>query len=213
MALERNTSLSELAGYGFINLEPALKNLEELVALIGDRARPALAFVAKAQNPDQSLELLLRLARNHTSQLKAFGSKASHLERLCLILGASSALFDFLDRHIENLSLLEGKPSLPTLDDHSRELLAQAGSVAQIRIGYRKQLTKIASFDIEQLDPVAGVGSVAASLADLAGATLDAGLTLARQEISNSENTVSFPESEVSATKVAVICWRAFRNS
>ena len=205
MALERNTSLSELAGYGFINLEPALKNLEELVALIGDRARPALAFVAKAQNPDQSLELLLRLARNHTSQLKAFGSKASHLERLCLILGASSALFDFLDRHIENLSLLEGKPSLPTQDDHSRELLAQAGSVAQIRIGYRKQLTKIASFDIEQLDPVAGVGSVAASLADLAGATLDAGLTLARQEISNSENTVSFPESEVSATKVAVI--------
>ena len=205
MALERNTSLSELAGYGFINLEPALKNLEELVALIGDRARPALAFVAKAQNPDQSLELLLRLARNHTSQLKAFGSKASHLERLCLILGASSALFDFLDRHIENLSLLEGKPSLPTLDDHSKELLAQAGSVAQIRIGYRKQLTKIASFDIEQLDPVAGVGQVAESLADLAGATLDAGLTLARQEISNSENTVSFPESEVSATKVAVI--------
>jgi len=205
MALERNTSLSELAGYGFINLEPALKNLEELVALIGDRARPALAFVAKAQNPDQSLELLLRLARNHTSQLKAFGSKASHLERLCLILGASSALFDFLDRHIENLSLLEGKPSLPTLDDHSRELLAQAGSVAQIRIGYRKQLTKIASFDIEQLDPVAGVGNVAASLADLAGATLDAGLTLARQEISNPENSVSFPESEVSATRVAVI--------
>jgi glutamate-ammonia-ligase adenylyltransferase len=205
MALERNTSLSELAGYGFINLEPALKNLEELVGLIGDRARPALAFVAKAQNPDQSLELLLRLSRNHTSQLKSFCAKASHLERLCLILGASSALFEFLDRHVEHLNLLEGKPSLPTLEDHSRELLAQAGSVAQIRIGYRKQLTKIASFDIEQLDPVAGVGQVAASLADLAGATLDAGLTLARQEISNPENTVSFPESEVSATKVAVI--------
>jgi len=83
MALERNTSLSELAGYGFINLEPALKNLEELVELLGDRVRPALAFVAKAQNPDQSLELLLQLSRNHTSQLKSFGAKASHLERLC----------------------------------------------------------------------------------------------------------------------------------
>jgi glutamate-ammonia-ligase adenylyltransferase len=205
MALERTTSLSELAGYGFINLEPALKNLEELVGLIGVRARPALAFVAKAQNPDQSLELLLRLSRNHTSQLKSFCAKASHIERLCLILGASSALFEFLDRHIEHLSLLEGKSSLPTLEDHSRELLAQAGSVAQIRIGYRKQLTKIASFDIEQLDPVAGVGKIAASLADLAGATLDAGLTLARQEISNSKNSVSFPESEVSETRVAVI--------
>ena len=205
MALERNTSLSELAGYGFINLEPALKNLEELVVLIGDRARPALAFVAKAQNPDQSLELLLRLSRNHTSQLKSFCAKASHLERLCLVLGASSALFEFLDRHVEHLSLLEGKPSLPTLEDHSRELMAQADSVAQIRIGYRKQLTKIASFDIEQLDPVAGVGQVAASLADLAGATLDAGLALARQEISNPENTASYPESEVAATRVAVI--------
>ena len=205
MALERNTSLSELAGYGFINLEPALKNLEELVELLGDRVRPALAFVAKAQNPDQSLELLLQLSRNHTSQLKSFGAKANNLERLCLVLGASSALFEFLDRHVEHLSLLEGKPSLPTLEDHSRELMAQAGSVAQIRIGYRKQLMKIASFDIEQLDPVAGVGNVAASLADLAGATLDAGLLLARQESSNPENSVSFPESEVSATRVAVI--------
>jgi glutamate-ammonia-ligase adenylyltransferase len=205
MALERTTSLSELAGYGFINLEPALKNLEELVALIGERVRPSLAFVAKAQNPDQSLELLLRLSRNHTGPIKSFCAKASHLERLCLILGASSALFEFLDRHIEHLSLLEGKPSLPTLEDHSRELLDQAGSVAQIRIGYRKQLTKIASFDIEQLDPVEGVAQIAASLADLAGATLEAGLKLSRQEISNPENSVSFPELEVSATRVAVI--------
>jgi glutamate-ammonia-ligase adenylyltransferase len=205
MALERTTSLSELAGYGFINLEPALKNLEELVALIGDRVRPSLAFVAKAQNPDQSLELLLRLSRNHTGPIKSFCAKASHLERLCLILGASSALFEFLDRHIEHLSLLEGKPRLPSLEDHSRELLAQAGSVAQIRIGYRKQLTKIASFDIEQLDPVEGVAQIAVSLADLAGATLDAGLKLSRQEISNPENSVSFPELEVSATRVAVI--------
>lgn len=205
MALERTTSLSELAGYGFINLEPALKNLEELVALIGDRVRPALAFVARAQNPDQSLESLLQLSRNHTGPIKSFCAKASHLERLCLILGASSALFEFLDRHIEHLGLLEGKPSLPTLEDHSRELLAQAGSTAQIRIGYRKQLTKIASFDIEQINPVEGVAQIAASLADLAGATLDAGLKLARQEISNPENLVCFPALEVSATRVAVI--------
>jgi len=205
MALERTTSLSELAGYGFINLEPALKNLEELVGLIGERVRPALAFVAKAQDPDQSLELLLRLSRSHTGQLQSFCANDSRLQRLCLILGASSALFEFLDRHIEHLSLLEGKSTLPSPDDHSRELLDQAGSVAQIRIGYRKQLTKIASFDIEQLGPVEGVAQIAASLADLAGATLDAGLMLARREISNQENSVSFPELEVSATRVAVI--------
>ena len=103
MALERTTGLSELAGYGFINLEPALSNLEELVELLGDRVRPSLAFVAKAQNPDQSLELLLRLARSHTTKLKSFSSNADSLERLCLVLGASTALFEFLDRHIEKL--------------------------------------------------------------------------------------------------------------
>lgn len=205
MALERTTSLSELAGYGFINLEPALKNLEELVALIGDRARPALAFVARAQNPDQSLELLLRLSRNHTAGLKSFCAKANHLERLCLVLGASSALFEFLDRHIDQLPLLQAQPSLPTLEEHSKELMAQAKSVAEIRIAYRKQLIKIACFDIEQLDPVAGVGRIAASLADLAGATLDAGLELARAQLSTAENSVSFPAQEVLATRVAVI--------
>jgi glutamate-ammonia-ligase adenylyltransferase len=58
---------------------------------------------------------------------------------------------------------------------------------------------------LEQIDPVAGVGLVAASLADLAGATLDAGLVLARSEISSPGNSVSFPAQEVSDTRVAVI--------
>jgi glutamate-ammonia-ligase adenylyltransferase len=205
MALERTISLSELAGFGFINLEPALKNFEELVALIGDKARSALRFGERSQNPDQSLELLLRLARNHTATLKSFCAKPAQLERLCVILGASSALFEFLDRHIEQLSILESVQSLPSLAQHSQQLLDQAESVESIRIAYRKQLVKIASFDLSQTDPEAGVGLVAASLADLAGATLDAGLKLARWEISRPDNTVSFPKAEVLATKVAVI--------
>ena len=61
MALERTTGLSELAGFGFINLEPALKNLDELTALIGTKSESVLEFVSKSQNPDQALELLLRL--------------------------------------------------------------------------------------------------------------------------------------------------------
>lgn len=205
MALERTPSLSELAGYGFINLEPALKNLEEFVVLSGKSADSVLDSVSKAQNPDQSLELVLRLTRNHPKQIQSFATSVSHLKRLCLILGASSALFEFLDRHVEQLVLLQVTPRLPSLEDHSREVLSQCDSVAGIRIAYRKQLTKIAIFDLEQLDPVAGVAQVAASLADLAGATLDAGLKLAGHEISSPGNSVSFPAGEVSATRVAVI--------
>jgi len=205
MALERSTGLSELAGFGFIELDPALSNLEELVALIGDRARPALAFFAKSQNPDQSLELLLRLARNHTPELRGFASKAEALERLCLVVGSSIALFDFLDRHIEKLSLLAKKAKLPTLADHTKALLGSVDSVSQIRIAYRSQLLLIASYDLEQSEATEAVAQVAASLADLAGATIDAGLNLAKSELGDSKNQVSYLAGEIEKTRIAVI--------
>lgn len=205
MALERSTGLSELAGYGFIDLEPALSNLEELVQLLGDRARPALAFVAKAQNPDQSLELLLKLARSHPKDLKSFAASQDALARLCLVLGASSAMFEFLDRHIDKLALLSKIPSPPTLEESASFLSKNSGSVEQIRTAYRSQLLLIAAFDLEQVDPIGGVSKVAASLADLAGATVDAGLELARAELSDASNSVSFPVSEIANTRIAVI--------
>ncbi len=205
MALERTTGLSELAGFGFTNLDPALRNLEELAALIGAQSEKVLEHVSRSQNPDQALELLLRLYRSHPNELKSFSSKAAALGRLCVILGASTALYEFLDRHTDQLALLEHSQQLPTESDHIEALLAKTTSVSDIRISYRKQLLKIASFDLEQLDPVLGVGQVAASLADLAGATLEAGLVLARSEISNGANSVSYPSAEVAATRIAVI--------
>jgi [glutamine synthetase] adenylyltransferase / [glutamine synthetase]-adenylyl-L-tyrosine phosphorylase len=205
MAVERTTSLSELAGYGFINLEPALSNLEELVSLVGDRVRPALAFVAKAQNPDQALELLVRLARNHNKELKSFAANSDSLTRLCLVLGASTALFEFLDRHVEKLGLLSKNVPLPTLAEHSEALNKSSDSVQAIRTAYRSQLLLIAAFDLQQPDASLGVPEVAASLADLAGATIDAGLLLARRELGNASGPISFPENEIAETRIAVI--------
>ncbi len=205
MALERTTSLSELAGYGFINLEPAIANLEELVSLLGDGFRPALSHFSKTQNPDQALELLLRLARSHTERLKSFCLDASSLARLCLVLGASSALFEFLDRHIEKIELLSKKATLPLLANHANALSKSSDSVHGIRTAYRSQLLLIASFDLEQEDATEGVSLVAASLSDLAGATLEAGLALARRELASASNVISFPESDIAQTKIAVI--------
>lgn len=205
MATERSTGLFELAGFGFIELEAALKNLEELVDLLGDRASPALAYFSKAQNPDQSLELLLRLARAHTADVSKFVRNPEQLERLCLVLGASIALFEFLDRHINELVILSRKPKLPTSEELLSSLTQSASSVTSIRIEYRRQLLAIAAFDLEQLDPVAGIDQVAGSLADLAGTTIEAGLSLAKSELSSGDNQVVFPEQEVLDTRIAVI--------
>jgi len=205
MALERTTGLSELAGYGFINLDPALANLEELVELLGDRIRPALAFVAKSQNPDQALELLLRLTRAHSVKLKSFCVSADSLSRLCLVLGASTALFEFLDRHIEKIDLLEKELKLPTASEHSEALARATSNTQDIRTAYRSQLLQIAAYDLQQLDATLGVAEIAASLADLAGATIDAGLALARKELGNTSNSTFFPENEIAQTKISVI--------
>ena len=205
MALERTTGLSELAGFGFVNLEPAQKNLIELLPLTDTKTEQVLELLSKTQNPDQALELLLRLSRSHPGEVKLFAKDPAALGRLCLILGASSALYEFLDRHIVQLELLLHSQQLPSEGDHTKALLSKADSVSNIRISYRRQLLKIASFDLEQLDPLSGVALVAASLADLAAATLEAGLALARREFSSPENPVSYPAEEVAATRVAVI--------
>jgi glutamate-ammonia-ligase adenylyltransferase len=205
MALERTTGLSELAGYGFINLEPALSNLEELDSLLGQTQEEVLDYFSQSQNPDQALELLLRLARSHTERLKSFCLEASSLARLCLVLGASSALFEFLDRHIEKIELLSKKATLPLLANHANALSKSSDSVHGIRTAYRSQLLLIASFDLEQENATEGVSVVAASLSDLAGATLEAGLALARRELASASNVISFPESDVAQTKIAVI--------
>lgn len=204
MALERTTGLSELAGYGFIELTPALNNLEELVSILGDRARPSLAFVAKSQNPDQSLQLLLILSRSFPKQVKSLAGNPEALERLCLVLGASTALYEHLDRHIDQLEVFKNPPQIPSLDSHKLALFG-AESVSDLRIAYRKQLLIIAIYDLSQPNPVAGIDAIASSLADLAAVTIDAGLRMARIDLSNAANPISYPESEVSNTRLAVI--------
>ena len=84
-------------------------------------------------------------------------------------------------------------------------LSKSAVGVQELRTAYRSKLLLIASFDLDQMDATLGLSQVAASLADLAGATVDAGLELARLELGDSSNPASFPESEISQTRIAVI--------
>jgi glutamate-ammonia-ligase adenylyltransferase len=205
MALERTKGLSELASYGFINLEAALTNLEQLVKEIGDRAHPALAFLAKSQDPDQSLKLLLKLTTEHRVEIRAVSAKPDPLERLCLVLGASVALYEFLDRHPSKLAILIEKPLLSNAVDMEKRVIGESTSVQALRVSYREQLLRISIFDLTQLDPASGVRKVSAALADLAGATVAAGLKIAGEEFSNPENAIHYPLDQIANTRVSVI--------
>lgn len=204
MATSRQIGLSELASYGFSEFDKALQNLEELVRVAGDKSRPALAFVSKSQDPDQSLELLIRLARSHPGPLKPVLAKPDAFERLCRVLGSSTALFDFINRNPKELGLFAEQPKLPTMSDHSMAL-KDSDSVVSLRSRYRRQLLAIADYDLSLKEPITEVGSVSASLADLAGVTIDAALVLARKEFSEANHPYNFEDQEIAATSLAVI--------
>jgi glutamate-ammonia-ligase adenylyltransferase len=205
MALDRSTGLSELAGFGFIDLDQAQQKLLTLAKQLGLLEPKLLEPLSSTQDPDQCLELLVRLARDHAPKIRSISSDQLAFGRLCKILGASVGLFDFLSREPASLELFFQEPVLPTAESSLSALTKAVTSVSAIRIAYRFELLKIAIYDVSAQDPLDKLDLVAASLANLAAATIEAGLILARSELSDAANPIHFPVRDVANTRIAVI--------
>jgi glutamate-ammonia-ligase adenylyltransferase len=156
-----------------------------------------LRDVAGTADPDQALTALALL-------LDADGSLAPGLladevlrHRLLSVLGASRALGDHLVRapgSWERLrdfadtrptaaglrrTMLAAVGAEPDLDDPTAGIAGLAGADA-LRVAYRQHLLPLAARDLAE---GADVADVAAELADLAGATLEAALAVARADL------------------------------
>lgn len=212
------TSLTLLARVGFSDLTAVRAGLEELSELSGADASLLLPSFASVADPDAALAALIALLRDHPEALAPFLADSDAAGRLLRVLGASAGLADFFLRRPEELSALaDPVPALPGTQRMREELLGAVGAGSQgvaavgdeegwcaLRTRYRRLLAQVASFDLEQADPVAGVDAVAAALADLAAAALEASLTVARTLVSGS-GPGRFPAEEVLATRLAVI--------
>ena len=205
-------SLSELARLGFLDLEGTVGKLDQLVAKVGDSGRSAFASLAKSASPDQALNALLDLADINTKLVKKLLAKETSADRFILTLGASSALVDFLRRRPEALVLFEKQQPLATrsqLDEVFSAVIKAPASAESawvaIRICYREHLLRLASFDLTSPDSKEVLPVVAAHLADLAGAAIEAGLAVARWELASSKEHGNFEPNEVAATRLAVI--------
>ena len=217
MADSRSLSLSELAKYGFSDLSATLPKLEELVGLVGDNARSALASLARSANPDQALNYLLNLARVDLPKIKKLLGKEESANRLCRLLGASEAMGDLLMRRPELLSQFDKRIEELRSAVDLRQMLFEsvAGDLSsefdstsvwsKLRRAYRSELLRISIFDLEQSDAEAGLPKIAASLADLAAAALDAALEIARADLKTSSQFGAFSADEVDQTRLAVI--------
>ena len=216
MANDRSLGLSELARFGFVDLSGTIGKLDELVKLVGDSGRSALAALGIAADPDQALVALLNLATAQPAKTKALLKKDDSARRLCVLLGASTALTDFIMRHPEQLDVFEKPHNLATHQEVSNALILSVEPLLKpgfelasvwtaLRIAYRRELLKIAVFDLSQPDVQAGQPAVAAALADIAAAAIEAGLRVARAELKLGTEHGVFSEVEVDATQLSVI--------
>lgn len=218
MALEdRAVGLSELARYGFVDLAGTVGKLEQLVKLVGDSGRAALAPLGTALDPDLALNALLNLAEAQPAKIKALLKKPDSAMRVISILGASTALTDFLMRAPAELDAFEKPQSALTGPDELKSNLIAAvqpiiGAAFNVgdawnalRVAYRRELLKIAIFDLNQVDVQAGQPLVAAALADIAAAAIEAGLLVARAELKLGTEHGTFTAAEVDATKLTVM--------
>ena len=209
-------SLSALARFGFTELDQTIELLNQLVKLVGDSGRSALAHFSEAANPDQALGSLVRLAEQENARVKKILKSNDSAQRLIKLLGASSALADFILRNSASLAVFENsKLSLPSRVDFkkrfekvivtSQESFNAGALTNNLRRTYREILLEIAVVDINQQNQFQGLPLVAKALADLAAEALEHALLIARAELEYTGDFGNFSKEELNATSLAVI--------
>ncbi|MCX7522417.1 bifunctional [glutamine synthetase] adenylyltransferase/[glutamine synthetase]-adenylyl-L-tyrosine phosphorylase [Microbacterium sp. STN6] len=221
MAREQ-TALSTLAAAGFARLSEVRERLAELTRLTDMPQERALELFRVAADADQALDWVLQLLRFDHDAVAVRLGREPQASRLVRLLGASDGLAEFLVRHPDELAALD-EPLTGTADaaDLRAQLLDAVGvddvaasapvaalreeeAWSALRVRYRRLLTQLAVFDLEQDDQVEGVDLVARSLADLAAGAMEASLAVARGDVIGA-GPGHFSAHEVSHTRFAII--------
>jgi len=216
----RAASRTALVRIGFAHVDAAEDRIAELAELTGRDRATLLDGAEGAADPDEGLMSLLLIARRDAGAvgdvLRAPDARAAAWR----LLGASGGFGEFFLRHPRALEELRGADrALPTPAEMSAALrravgaredgfaaASDDGAWAALRAAYRRQLARIASFDLAAPDPLAVVPDVSAALADLAGAALDASLAVARTRVAGGVGGAGlFPREEVAQTRFAII--------
>jgi len=155
-----------------------------------------LDLITLAADPDLALAGIDRLLERVPDLLVRLSADQVFARQLIMVLGASARLGQHLLAHPDQLALLEGELSQASPAALRAELLAATGAdptsstpVATeltgdtLRLGYRGALLRIAARDLCSPEPIEAVDEIADELSDLADATLEAALSIARAKL------------------------------
>lgn len=216
---DRSTSLTALARSGFARLGEADALLDELGGLIGAPREELTDAASRVADPDEALLALTRIARRDAAAVSSVREDAAGWAALWRLTGASVGFAEFYLRHPPELAHLRGAGFALPSDDALRADLLDAidsadgfaaqgdeGAWVALRVRYRRNLARIAAFDLAQPDPADVVDRVSASLADAAGAALEASLHVARTRVSGGAAGAGlFARDQVAHTRLAII--------
>ncbi|MRG58355.1 bifunctional [glutamine synthetase] adenylyltransferase/[glutamine synthetase]-adenylyl-L-tyrosine phosphorylase [Agromyces sp. CFH 90414] len=213
--------LGALARAGFDDLDRASHDLGDLATASGLAVEPLVAAFASAADPDAALALTIRLRERAPATLDGLLAEPGSADRLGRVLGTSRGLADFFERQPDELALLRGAPEPPLGQAAATAELEEAvdeafrggadfdGAARALRVRYRRLLARLVVWDLTRPSAIAAVDTVAAGLADLAGATLDAAIGIARRITAREPGEPAapgrYPSAEVAATRLAVI--------
>ncbi len=218
-ASERSSALTLLARVGFSELADADAHLSELEDALGVEREALLAQTGVAADPDAALDSLTLVTRRDTAAVRALAATEKGWRALWALLGASQGFGEFYLRHPEELSdLATAGTRLPTAAELHDELtgavraedgFAESGAESSwvaLRVRYRRMLARIAAYDLLSDEPVDEIPDIAATLADAAGAALEASLCVARTRIARGPSGGGlFPREQVAGTRLAII--------
>ena len=204
------TSAGTYVRKGFVDGAAAARGIERL----GDAGLPLTDELAASADPDAALDGLLRLVDALDEQSEGAGREMlaevaddeGTAMRLCSVLGASTALAHHLARHPEQwreltdptlgstrpaaYALREAMLTAVGADPHADEPVAglpDMEAVDALRVEYRRHLLRLASRDLAHH---VGIDDAAAEISDLAGATLDGALAVARARVGEPAHAV-----------------------
>ncbi|MCL2454286.1 MAG: bifunctional [glutamine synthetase] adenylyltransferase/[glutamine synthetase]-adenylyl-L-tyrosine phosphorylase [Micrococcales bacterium] len=202
---ERPSSGARLRRAGIREVERAERLLTDpaVTALAPQVAQVLPELLADVADPDQAVLGVVRVAeavRDDPSTLAGIlGGPSAGVQRLVQLLGGSSELSNHLVAHPDVIATVVADEPFRDPETVRAEMLAAVGADPQaalpvatvdagvdaMRLAYRTRLARIAVTDLSAPDPMSQMPEVAAALADLAAAALEAALALARAELAD----------------------------
>ena len=197
-----STAEGNLARLGFGDPHRAAEILNGWFDELGDPCDHLVAEILASADPDLAISGLERLTADRPDLLPALGADREWSQRLIAALGASVALNQHLGVHPLDAEVLRdpvGRRDAQTLrrtmldavgaDPDAAEPVADPARSDDLRLAYRRELLRIAAADLTADDALELLPEVAGELADLADATVETALALARGEVPGWEYT------------------------